>query len=381
MNAVIEENKTETETETETGLAVVEPKSLNEILSISDECPADFYKNPAYLEQVKTAKELAKTLVHNIDEQGRADSKKDSAAIRKYVKTIDGFRLNVFRSVTSKVQSWCDSLTAETKELKSIADEIDAKFKKMEQEKLDSIAAMLADELIEARNKLVIKPEFWSSPDLKPMIKLTTLTGTGNLTSKAKEFIKAIADGELVQQTKIEARVMTLENRCLRADINPPLTAISLGNDLYGTDEEFNAKVDKLISAEIERKAEMEERIKKQLAQENQQKLDAAMAGQQQQALETVRKEQAEQPIETKSTAVYPDVSKSVKAAEYEQPKAVERIVEPPVDNKKTVTVTAQFRIKVRKHISAQAVADHLRSKLPAEVLEVMTVCVGQEND
>jgi hypothetical protein len=422
MSAVIEETKKDT------GLAVVEPKSLNEILSISDECPADFYKNPAYLEQVKTVKKLAGTLVHNIDEQGRADSKKDAAAIRKFAKTTNSFTLNIFRSMSDGVKKWRDNFTKETKELEAIADGIDEKFKRMEQEKLDSIAALLAEELIESRNKLVIKAEFWGSPDLKPMIKLTTLTGTGNLTNKAKEFIKAIADGELVQQTKIESRHLLLENRCLRAEINPPLTQVHFGTVFYADEELFNEKMEELIALEVERKAELVAKIEKQNKEANEKKIADALEAQQEEANRKAKSEQEEHNKQgreiIKETAVTRDaelnpprtpeqlretadsIAQSAQYAdrnedrnrelsgaerlrqqadEIERQKGqaktqVERIYEPPVDDKKTVTVTAQFQIRVRKHISAEAVANHFKTKLPDELAVALINCEGQEH-
>ena len=46
---------------------------------------------------------------------------------------------------------------------------------------------------------------------------------------------------------------------------------------------------------------------------------------------------------------------------------------------KKVVTVTAQFQITVRSHITPQGVADHLKSKLPDELVAVLVACSGTE--
>ncbi|MDP1772756.1 MAG: hypothetical protein Q8L15_10770 [Methylobacter sp.] len=372
MNAVLKHDDKDQE------LAVVEPKSLSELLAVGDTCPADFYNNPEYLEQVKTVKELAKSLVHTIDDQGRADSKKDAAAIRKYAKTTDSFALGVFRSMSDKFKVWRDSFTAEIKELNAIADGIDAKFKKMEQEKLESITQLLKDQLTASREESGVKSDFQvKSVDLSGMVKLSgTITDKGKLTTKAMSFIKAITDGELAHQNKTGMRLQTLENRCLRADINPPLAAINLGNELYGTDEEFDAKVDALIVAETERKTEAEARIKKQLEADNQKVLEDALADQQKAAVEIARQEQPK-PLDQPEATPAADVKVSVAATERHQ---TTRRAVAPTDDKKTVSVIATFQISVRSHISTQAVIDHLKTKLPDDLKAALISCSGQEN-
>lgn len=368
MNAVI---KPVADTEEKTDIAVIEEKSLDELLAIGDVCPADFYKNPDYLKQVKTAKLLAGSLVHTIDDQGRADSKKDAAAIRKFVKTTNSFTLNIFRSLTEKVTNWRDEFTVETKELGAIADGIDAKFKKMEQEKLDSIKLLLGNFLSTTRDELGIKPDFRKEADLKTLLKLSgTLTDKGNLTSKATAFIKSIADAELAQQNRYENRVMIIENRCLRAEINPPLTQVHLGAVMFAEDDVFNTKVEELVNAEIERREQMSERIKKQAEVENKKKLDDALAAQKQEVMEQAREQvKSESPVSTQS-----------EPQKTETP--IKQVAETPVgDGKKSVIVTAQFRIRVKQHISAQSVANYLvDSKLSDELKEALIECTAVDH-
>jgi len=46
---------------------------------------------------------------------------------------------------------------------------------------------------------------------------------------------------------------------------------------------------------------------------------------------------------------------------------------------KKLVTITCEFQIMVRSHITPQGVADHLKTKLPADLKAALTVCRGAE--
>lgn len=371
MSAVMKENPV-SDAEENTDLAVIETKSLAELLAIGDECPADFYKNPDYLERVKTVKLLAGSLVHTPDEKGRADSKKDAAAIRKFAKTTNKFAINIFRSLTEKMTNWRNNFTVEIKELEAIADGIDAKFEKMEKERLDSIKTLLANTLDEYRIEIGLRPEFYGEYNLSPMVKLSgTLTDGGKLTSKALGFVKTIANGELTLQQRFDSRVIILENRCLRADINPPLTAISMGNELYGTDEAFDAKVEALITAETKRKTEMEERLKVKVEADNQKVLDAALADQQKEAVEIVRQEQpqpAKQITETETVKLYPDISVNMKASGSEQPRVEERLITSST-GARVVRVWMMFEWpEIPETTSNKGVENFLTRKLPEQM-------------
>jgi len=212
-------------------MAVTEPKSLSEILVISDQLPEDFYKNTQkYQAELDTAIATAQSLVHDITDEGRKLAKQDAAIIRKYAKTTNDFSLSVFRSLTDKVKNWKDDITGKTKLLEQEADNIMSRFEKIEREKLDTITTLLATTLAEYRVEIGLRPEFYGNYDLSPMVKLSgTLTEGGKLTTKAFGFVKTIADGKLALQNRFDHREKDLKIKCLEADINPPLTHLHLG--------------------------------------------------------------------------------------------------------------------------------------------------------
>jgi Fic family protein len=303
------------------------------------------------------------------------------AAIRKYAKTTNGFALSVYRSLTDKMTAWRGDFTKEIKEIDAIADGIGAKFKKMEEEKLKNIGDLLDERLEWHRSNSSIKQEFHTLADLRPMLKLSgTLTDKGALTTKAGAFIKAIADGELASQLQYENRIMILENRCLRSEINPPLTHQHLGVVMYADDDIFNAKVDELVSAEILRRAEMAARIEKQNAADNQKKIDDALRDQQAEAnrIASENAKKAEPEPEAKQP---PALMQTVDTVIAQNRLAKDDRKNPPVvqsseaykepakqPGKRTAKFSVSFEVVVSERVGDRAVYDHFLTKLPDDI-------------
>ncbi|MFA5920079.1 MAG: hypothetical protein WC856_02160 [Methylococcaceae bacterium] len=264
-----------------------QPKSLTELCVVNDTLPDDFYKNTAaYKKQLDDTLAVAKSLVHEIDDDGKKKAKADVALIRKLTGNTNKFSLSVFRTLTDKVKLWKDDITVKTKALNDEADCIMSRFEEHEKAKLANIKALVIADLNEQRTALSIRCEFINpNADISSVIKLSgTLTPKGLLTTKAIGFITAIANGELAAQQQHDNRVLVLKVKCLEAEINPPLPPSYLGSAFHGTDEEFNAKLDELIAAEMVRRAETIARVERENKAANQKKIDDALVAQQAEA-------------------------------------------------------------------------------------------------
>lgn len=371
MNAVLKEPTTIDEN---AGLALIEKKPLVEVLVINDNMPDDFYKNTEkYQAQIDAAIKLAKSLAHEINDEGRKSAKADVALIRKYAKTTNGFSLDVFRSLTEKVKSWREIITGKTKLLEAEADSIMARFDKLEKEKLDSIKSLLESQLVSTRRELGIKAEFQvKDVDLSGMVKLSgTLTDKGKLTTKAVSFIKAIANGELAHQNKTEKRLLIISNKCLELDIKPPLTDVHLGADLYADDETFEATLSRLITAELERMDQLKANITKQVTEENKQVLAGALAEQQEVAIETVRKE-----LPAYSSGF--GFGRAIASVQKKEPEP--QIAQPVPVGTRTVILTATFEFDgITDKTSNEAVEKFFREKLP-EQMQAKVKSLSSEN-
>ena len=406
MSAVLKEELPKTE------LTLVEKKSLAEILVISDQQPSDFYKNTAiYQSNLDLAIASAKSLVHSIDDEGRKLAKADVALIRKFAKQNRGFASSVFKSLTDKIKSWQTSVNTKCIDLEAEADGIMARFDAMEKKKLEGIKSALELALDEYRAEAAIRLEFIKPADLSQYIKLSgTLTPKGDLTKGALTFVKAIADGEKFLQQRFDGRVLTIENRCLRAGINPPLTIDGFGNEIYSDDEIFNAALDRKVAAELERYEETKKLIEKQNAADNQKKIDDALKLQQADADRMAREKIANEakaeiqvpaqkepdktivsPQSLRETAQRIDESAAhadrssdarreheqadnlrTRADELEQAQAI------TIPGRKKVTFTAEFEVNVSERISNRAIQDRFNSLLPPDLLAMLQNVVFQ---
>ncbi|MEY3289560.1 MAG: hypothetical protein RLZZ419_1802 [Pseudomonadota bacterium] len=389
-------------------LTISEPKTLTELLVISEQCPDDFYRNTAlYQGTLDAALIVAKSLVHPIDDEGRKQAKCDAALIRKFAKTNNGFSLSIFKSLTEKVKLWRDRVTDKTKLLENEADNIMARFEQMEEKQLNLVRSVINLEITSQRTLKGVRKEFVDYVDITPLVKLTgTITPAQQLTKKANTFIAAIVDNELLKQSRFESRTLILENRCLRAEINPPLTSVHFGAVFNAEDEVFSAKVDELINTEIDRRAEMAARIEKQNEVANQKKLADALKAQQAEAnriaLENLVKERPVEPIkltalpepkpltptelraiasEMHQNAEYSDSNESRRreqdaaakirqqANELEKQQAVQTQV--PANGKRTVMFSASFEVIVPERWTDENVTNLFMQKMPEDLLKI----------
>lgn len=275
--------------------AVLKPsieQEFAELFSFEDNLPADFFTNPIYDQRLDHAIELTSNLVYPINDEGEKQAKADATSINKFAKAYDGFIAAVYKSQTEEITAWRTSKKDKTKRLLENRQALIDQFAEARQKKLDSIRSQLELRLAEEWNEKGVKAEFQNG-DIEPILSLTAITPKGALTKKANDFISGIVAGNLAEQQRIEARHLLIENRCLREDINPPLTYAHMGEAFNADDEAFNAKLEQLIVTEKERKAEMEERIRKAQELDNQRKIDAALKEQQAEA-NRIAREKAE---------------------------------------------------------------------------------------
>lgn len=386
--------------------AVLKDQSIE--LVITDKfIPAEFYtKTPEVVEEIKSRIELVNSIAFEVTENGKRNLKEYQADERKLIKASDTIRKEEYARLTGETKKSHDLIF---EQIKFWADAVSSKstqFEEFEANILKDIRATLKEELaliIEQCKE--IRPEFLTDYDVEPLVKLTgTLTPGGKLTSKAFEALRGFVLKDLARQHLHDNRILTIENRCLRADINPPLSKVHFGDVVFWADEqEFSSKLEELVTAEIARRVEMEMRIEKQNAIANQKKIDDALAAQQAEAdrlaNEKAKAEESARPVEVIKTpesiraraenieqaAQYADRS-SDRDAELKgaaklraEADALEKAQaeQVKIPGKKTVTITAQFKITVSERISVEAVVNHLKSKLPDDLKAALIDCAG----
>lgn len=226
------------------------------------------------------------------------DQKKRNAELNKLASEVKTRVKEVIDQASIHIIPFRDQGDRLVKKILAVREEQDRQVKAYEDEMKRGCHALLEQELDNQWELLGISEEFRKA-DISHLVKLTSLTNAGNLTKSTLEDVKSLAGKDKAQQTLIESRIMMLENKCLKAEINPPLTIASVQAFLHQDD--FEMKLDAIISAELSRKAEAEERLRKKLEDEKQAAIDAALKAQQDEedrpAKEKVEAEQREAKV------------------------------------------------------------------------------------
>ena len=361
-------------------------KPLAEILIITDQVPADFYTNDIYSKKLDHAIAASNNLVYELTDEGEKQAKADAASVRKYAKIMKGFVLSEVKDKTKEVLIWkghkinlIDRLLENP--VKSLS-----QFEQRREEKLKDIRLIFIDEIINVRDSLNIKQEFrgCTGTDLLIDVRLSSATPKGLLTKKSKDSIQSLVNQELAEQNRIEARHLIIANECLTADINPPLTHIHLGTDFYADDDIFNAKVEELVQAEIERKAEMEARIRKQQEAEKQAEIDAALKAQQVEAdriaMERANAENnkgSNDPQEVPAVKNDPSEPEKTRTNNYftrtaAKPAKSLKPKDEVVNGKHAVEITVILKMQISDRVSDKAVENHFMALLPEKLVSAI---------
>jgi hypothetical protein len=335
--------------------AAEEGKNLAIILAVSDELPADFYSNKKYADQLRSAIEATKGLVYPLDDAGEKMAKADATAINKYATQFKKYINDTFKHETDEVSRWKTDLMSLVNELLDNRQKTLDQFAETRQAKLAEIRTKLMDTLIATWDELGVNPEYRKG-DIEPLVLFGSMTEGGKLTKKADGAVRTIANGNLAVQNRIARRHMLIENRCLRADINPPLSHLHFGELFFTADDAtFDAKLEELVGEEITRRAEMADRIAKKQEAETQRKIDEAIE-RDRLARESEEKAASEQKSETSK-------------AESPAPAT------PSVNGRRSVVVTAQFRFDgIRDTVSNDGVEKFLIGQLPEKLQAIATI-------
>lgn len=202
-----------------------------------------------------------------ITQDGVKAAKKDIAELRKTAKQIDDLRKDFDKVVMG---NWPDKqveLKAIINKLKDSAIDIDNQVKKFEEETLELIRVKLIELLDAERDTYTIDEEFRTS-SIDGLVKLGSLTATGNLSSKAGIEVRSLVQKEKEQQSLIEVRLLVLENQSYKAGLKAPLTRAHVEAFLFDSNEIYQSKLNAMLESEKQRQAVTEQAIKESVQEE-----------------------------------------------------------------------------------------------------------------
>jgi hypothetical protein len=204
-----------------------------------------------------------------VTEETIKEEKSLVAELRKLGKAIDLKAKEVEAIVSGDIDTFRQNMKNLKAKVLSVADDKAAQVATLEAATKAEIAKMLQDTLLETWEQLGVEDEFRHA-SIDDLVKLTSRTPSGALTKAALKEAGNKAQADYSLQTKIKSRLVLLEVHSLKHDI-PMLTRRHVEPFLFADD--FIPQLEALVAAEVLRKAEAEERMRKKIEAENQAKI------------------------------------------------------------------------------------------------------------
>lgn len=199
----------------------------------------------AHLEKYSKVKVTLETL---------ADDKKLAQELGKQAKVIARARIDMKKELTEHINEPEHQMKEIEGKFLAAQSAISEQVKVFEQEKLKEIYEIIATEFDAQVEKAGLRAEFANFQDvIQSLTKLTAITKTDALTAKTKSEISMAVSLAASTQNNVDMRVLKLENECYRLGLAAPLTKDHVSHILLLDEEAYQAELEKIINAEIQR--------------------------------------------------------------------------------------------------------------------------------
>lgn len=141
--------------------------------------------------------------------------------------------------------------------------------KKFEDEKREQVRELLATRREEMWGELVVEGEFRRA-QFDDLIKLTAITGKGNLTAATAREIEARCQADRSLQDRTKTRLLELENRSYKAGLQAPLTRDHVEPFLFADEDVYESEIQRIIAAEVGRQERIEDQARQKMQREEQ---------------------------------------------------------------------------------------------------------------
>lgn len=215
--------------------------------------------------------------------------KESSQFLGKVAKQISDFRIAKVKEETQDIKLFEDNLKRFTNMFKDKQDTIKSGLDIFEEQTRIKVVAVCGVYFLEYCDKVELRQEF-RNIDLSDMTLTKYATATFKISKAGIDEVERRVNIQLTLQTKVDNRLLNLENECLKANIEP-LTQQHIQGFLYASDEEYQIKLRNLIVAEIERNEAVKKRAEEQAKIEAEKELRAKIEQEQKEKLEAENKE------------------------------------------------------------------------------------------
>ena len=197
--------------------------------------------------------------------------KESSQFLGKVAKQISDFRIAKVKEESQDIKLFEDSLKKFTNMFKEKQDTIKSGLDVFEEQTRQKVLQVCKEYFEEFSFQVGLRPEF-KNINLDDMTQTGYATATFKISKKGIDEVERRVNIQLTLQTKVDNRLLNLENECLKVGIEP-LTEQHIKGFLFASDEEYQKQLKELIESEITRNEAVKKRAAEQAERDAKEKL------------------------------------------------------------------------------------------------------------
>ena len=352
-----------------TEIAVIETQSMANLLAMP-EGGDEFYSEEI---QAKIEEQISLTdnlVGYPLTAEGEKAMNTDATAINKAATALDKTAAAIFKRVTESANANRSTTKAQVDRLKKNRQRILDQFAEAKKARIEAIRTALNDALVSAWTERNVAIEYRNGTAPEP--KESMLTEKGALTKSTKATIDGLAQADLMWQVEIESRIQSVKLACYEAGINTPFDSETVGQPLYDADRNlFQARLDRLIALDAERKEEIERKAKAKLEAEHQAELDRK-AREHERSLAQARQEPKPEPVPVPEPL--PPVVAPQPVQRQPEPEPVEIAFQLPKSDKMlspgNVIITVGFKFNLKRPMTEKQLTNWLEGLAQDQIIE-----------
>lgn len=197
--------------------------------------------------------------------------KKEGQFLGKVATQISEFRKAKVKEESQDIKLFEDSLKKFTNIFKEKQETIKSGLDVFEEQTRIKVVAVCGVYFLEYCDKVELRPEF-RNIDLSDMTQTGYTTATFKISKKGIDEVERRVNIQLTLQTKVDNRLLNLENECLKVGIEP-LTEQHIKGFLFASDEEYQKQLKELIESETKRNEAIKQRATEQAEKDAKEKV------------------------------------------------------------------------------------------------------------
>lgn len=200
-----------------------------------------------------------------VTEDNLSDAKKMATELNKLSTAINRIKIDKAKEFAAPIEDFKKKAAELVDIVQSGREKILKQVEAFDKKILDTVRALLSEELESAYEALEISSEF-QTVKIDSLVIKSNLTAGGQLTKAARDKLDAMVAADRTMQDTVEARLANLQAIAERAGLHG-LPESVVATFVRDPEASYSEKLNRLIDSEIKRQKELEEKIRKEEAE------------------------------------------------------------------------------------------------------------------